>query len=242
MNGLHGLFSSKSLFKMKTTPFIRNIILASPLYLLVPIPFVLFADYLAISINYKEVLLGALGWWIALLVRMPVILLVRKKGLSTKLSNRITVGISGPAEEIVRIIILTIIGLNYSNAYSLGLGWASIEILYGLFQVIGLGILDQKTDAKAEEAKQMMKQMGMDKTLKPSVPYWGALERFSAGALHIGFSLLLLISPYMLILTIPLHSMVNFLVVKMNKVSIEKSQLLLFIIGGLVLLSGIVYS
>lgn len=71
----------------------------------------------------------------------------------------------------------------------------------------------------------------MEKTLAPSTPYWGALERVSAGAIHIGFSLLILVSPYVLIITIPLHSLINFFVVKMNKVSISKSQLGLFLIG-----------
>ncbi|MFT4603025.1 MAG: hypothetical protein ACI857_003212 [Arenicella sp.] len=84
-----------------------------------------------------------------------------------------------------------------------------------------------------------MKQMGMDKSLAPSTPFWGALERLTATAVHIGFSLLLVFSPYVLIVTIPLHSFINFLVVKMNKTSIGKSQISFCIIGGLILFVGI---
>lgn len=225
---------------MSLTPFIRNILWASPLYLLAIIPFVFIAHYLAIKIDYYLVLLGALGWWIALILRIPVILLIKNKKIDLKLSRKITIGLSGPTEEITRLILLSIIGLSSPNAYSVGLGWAMIEVIYGLVQIIGLGVLDKKSDAKAEEAKTVMKQMGMDKTLEPSTPFWGALERVSASALHIGFGLLLIISPYLLIATIPLHSFINFFVVKMNEKSIRNSQLGLLLIGFAILTTGLV--
>ena len=224
---------------MRLTPFIRNILWASPLYLLAIIPFIFIAHYVDIKIDYYQVLLGALGWWIALIVRIPVILLIKKKNINLKLSRKITIGLSGPSEEITRLLLLSIIGLNSPNAYSIGLGWAMIEIIYGLVQIIGLGLLDEKSDPKAEEAKTIMKQMGMDKILEPSTPFWGALERVSASALHIGFGLLLIISPYLIIATIPLHSFINFFVVKMNEKSMRNSQLGLLLIGFTVLIIGL---
>ncbi|NOQ74864.1 MAG: YhfC family intramembrane metalloprotease [Crocinitomix sp.] len=226
--------------KIKLTPYIRNILWAAPLYFLVPLPFFLLAHFIDIKIDYNAVLLGALGWWVALLLRLPVILFVKLKKFEQKKSNKLIVGFSGPTEEVTRLVLLLIIGLNAPNAYSVGLGWAMIEIVYGLIQIIGIGVLEQKTDAKAIEAKNLMKQMGMDKSLAPSTPFWGALERVTAGAVHIGFSLLLVFSPYALIVTIPLHSFINFLVVKMNKTSIRKSQLNFLIIGCVILILGII--
>lgn len=225
---------------MKLTPFIRNILWATPLYLLAPVPFIFIAYYLEINIDYTQVLLGALGWWIALIVRIPVILIIKRNNISLIQSRKLTIGLSGPSEETIRLLLLSIIGLISYNAYSVGLGWAMIEVVYGLIQIIGLGVLDQKSDPKAEEAKTVMKQMGMDKTLEPSTPFWGALERVSASALHIGFSLLLIFSPYLVIVTIPIHSFINFFVVKMNKVSISKSQLGLLIIGCAVFILSLV--
>jgi hypothetical protein len=225
--------------KMKLTPYIRNILWALPLYFLASVPFFLLAHFIEIEINFSYVLLGALGWWLALLLRIPVILFVKLKKIDMKKSNKLMVGFSGPTEEITRLVLLLIIGLNPGNAYSVGLGWAMIEIIYALVQIIGIGVLEQKTDAKAEEAKTLMKQMGMDKTLAPSTPFWGALERVSAGAVHIGLSLLLAFSPYVIIVTIPLHSFINFFVVKINRISIRKSQLGLLIIGCVILLLGI---
>lgn len=225
---------------MKLTPFIRNILWATPLYFMSLLPFIFLAPILKIDINYTHVLLGALGWWVALLLRLPIILILKKKNINLKTSNKITVGLSGPSEEVTRLILLSIIGVISTNAYSIGIGWAMIEIIYGLVQIIGLGVLDQKHDPKAEEAKTIMKQMGMDKTLEPSTPFWGALERVSASALHIGFSLLLIVSPYILIITIPLHSFINFYVVKMNKTSIRKSQIGLLLMGCLVFIISLI--
>ncbi len=224
----------------KLTPYLRNILWATPLYFLSPIPFFLLAYALDINIDSSSVLLGALGWWIALLLRAPVILFVKSKNFEAEKSNKLVVGFSGPTEEITRLVLLLLIGLNFSTAYSVGLGWAMIEVIYGLIQIIGLGVLDQKTDEKAVEAKQLMKQLGMDKTLAPSTPFWGALERLTAAALHIGFSLLLVFSSYTVIIAIPLHSFINFLVVKMNKTSIRRSQLTFLVIGSVILLAGII--
>lgn len=227
---------------MKLTPFLRNILWASPLYLLVPLPFYIIAHYLKIDIDYKLILLGALGWWLALIIRIPLIVFIKKRNIDLKTSSRLTIGMSGPAEETVRLIILIQVGFSISNAYSLGLGWAMIEIIYGLIQIIGLGVLERKTDAKALEAKAFMKQMGMDKTLESSIPYWGVLERVSATAIHIGFSLLLTFSPLFILISTPLHSLVNFYVVKMNKISISKSQLGLFTIGLILMVLAYIIS
>jgi len=226
--------------KIKLTPYIRNILLATPLYFLTPLPFICLAYILDINLDLASVLLGALGWWVALLLRIPVILFVKNKKFDQKKSNKLVIGFSGPTEEITRLVLLLIIGLNVPNAYSVGLGWATIEIIYGLIQIIGIGVLEQKTDTEAEEAKALMKQMGMEKSLAPSTPFWGALERATAGAVHIGFSLLLVFSPFTIILAIPLHSFINFFVVKMNRTSIQKSQLSFLAIGGIILLLGII--
>jgi len=225
--------------KIKLTPYIRNILLTTPLYFLTPLPFIGLAYILDINLDLTSVLLGALGWWVALLLRIPVILFVKKKKIDQKKSNKLVVGFSGPAEEITRLVLVLIIGLNVPNAYSVGLGWAMIEIIYGLIQFIGIGVLEQKTDTEAEEAKALMKQMGMEKSLAPSTPFWGALERVTAGAVHIGFSLLLVFNPFTIIFTIPLHSFINFFVIKMNNTSIQKSQLSFLVIGGIIMLLGI---
>ncbi|MCA9344512.1 YhfC family intramembrane metalloprotease [Candidatus Saccharibacteria bacterium] len=228
--------------KITITPYIRNIILALPLYILSIVPFIALAIVLDIEIDTGYVLLGALGWWLALLLRLPLILYSKTKKLDFNVSNKLIIGASGPTEEITRLVLLATIGITTGNAYSVGIGWASIEVIYGLVQIIGMGILQQKNDKEAKEAKSLMKQMGMEKSLEPSTPFWGALERVSAGAIHIGLSLMLVLSPLIVLITIPLHSFVNFSVVRMNKQSIIKSQLSILLLGIIILLTGILIS
>ena len=104
---------------MKLTPFIRNILWATPLYFMSPIPFIFLAPVLGIDIDFSLVLLGALGWWVALLLRVPILLIIKKKNIDLKTSSKITIGLSGPSEEVTRLVLLSIIGLISTNAYAM---------------------------------------------------------------------------------------------------------------------------
>lgn len=228
--------------KIRFTPYIKNALSAIPLYFAALAPFIVLSYALEIELDTDYILLGALGWWLALLLRAPLILYAKNSKLPMEKSNRLIVGASGPAEETTRLILLVVIGLTSGNAYSVGIGWAAIEIIYGLTQVFGIGVLEQRTDKEAQEAKKLMKQAGMDKSLEPSTPFWGALERVSASALHIGFSLMLVFSPFMVTFTIPFHSAVNFGVLRANAVSVAKSQLTLLVVGLGILAVGLLLS
>jgi hypothetical protein len=215
---------------------LRNTLLSVPLLLLTLVPFVKLADHLNITLNWKFAVLGAFGWWIALLLRMPIMLIARK--LPRKRATSIVIVVSGPAEESVRLIVLLIIGLTTRNAYSVGLGWAAIEIVYSVIQGIGLSTLQQRTDTKAKEAKAVLASMGMDKSLTPSAPFWGIAERFSANAIHLSMSLLLVVNPYLVLVTAPAHSLINMLLTKLIKRSMALAEIsLLFISVCLFLLS-----
>ncbi len=76
------------------TTYIRNVIIASPLYFLSIVPFVVLANYINIEINIGYALLGALGWWVALLLRVPIILYAKYKKLDNKRSSTLIIGAS----------------------------------------------------------------------------------------------------------------------------------------------------
>lgn len=210
---------------MKLTPYFRSLLLATPLTILTLVPFIALAGVLDIEISLRYAAFGALGWWVALLLRAPVALLASRLGQQK--GQSVIVMASGPAEEIVRCALLLTIGLTVENGYAVGLGWAAIEVVYALVQGAAMGALEQKTDQKAEEAKAMLRTMGMDKAMTPTAPYWGALERVSANALHISFSLLLVVSPYLVLLTAPLHSCLNILITRLLKRSMARAELVM---------------
>lgn len=218
---------------MKLTPYLRNIILATPLLFLTLILFWIVSATLDLSLHWRVASLGALGWWIALLLRLPVIIIAKQ--IQSRHAQLITILASGPTEEITRLIFLLLIGLNIENAISLALGWAGIEIIYSLIQSAALANLEQKTDEKAEEAKAFLKIQGMDKSMQPSAPFWGIVERISANTLHLSFSLLLVANPLFIAITAPVHSGLNLLVTKLLKRSLVEAELLLLLISALVL-------
>jgi hypothetical protein len=136
-------------------------------------------------------------------------------------------------------MILLILGITVNNAYSLAIGWAAIEIIYSLVQVFAMGILKDRTDPKAIEAKELLKLQGMDKSLEPNAPFWSVFERLSANGLHLSFSLLLVVSPWLVLVTAPLHSGLNFLVTHLTKKSLAISEITLGMLSGLLVLTSL---
>lgn len=212
---------------MKLTPFIKNLLISMPFYFLTIVPLFVIANFMHLTINPGYIALGAAGWWIALLLRLPVVALLKLFKTNDPLSPKIIIGSSGPTEEIVRLCILIILGFTSGNALSIAIGWAGIEIIYALIQNMAMAALDQKTDEKALKAKKLLAQQGMDQSMQSSAPFWGILERLSANGLHLSFTLLLVVSPWLILITIPLHSACNYIVTVLLKSSLAKAEIAL---------------
>lgn len=221
----------------KSNTYLKNTIIALPFCLLTIVPFLLLAHQLDVSIKPGYIALGALGWWAALMLRMPVILLLTKS--KSKFTREITVGISGPAEELVRLILLLILGLTTQNALSVGIGWALIEIIYSAIQGVAIGVLKSKNDAKSKQALKLIAQKDMNKALVPTAPFWGIIERFSANALHMSFALLLVVSPWLVFITMPIHSACNYLIMKVMKSSLARAEATFFTASLVVMLFSV---
>ena len=86
------------------TPQLRNLLLSIPLLFATLLPYIWLAQQLELQLGLKVILLGALGWWLALLLRLPVILAVKKK-LPDQARLPLVLA-SGPAEEMVRLGLL----------------------------------------------------------------------------------------------------------------------------------------
>jgi hypothetical protein len=205
-----------------------------PLYLAVPVGYALLFTSLGHPIHWGAFGIGALGWLIALILRSPVAI------IAGKLANRssaqlIIVSSSGPLEEIVRLVVLALTSFTLSHVLSVGQGWAAIEVVYAIINGIMMIVLANGTDEKSAEARKMMEQQGMRTDLSPLV---GVIERVTASAFHIGATLLIAFEPWLVLLLIPAHSLLNLGASRLMKSSIVWAEVLVGIFGIAALAAG----
>src|SRR4029077_20542923 len=140
---------------------LRNFLLATPLILLIPVAFGVAFQLAGSQFNWRDVGMGGAGWLIALLLRGPVALALKQFANHSPTRVQTIIGwSSGPCEEIVRLAVILPIGQTFATAFSLGLGWTTIEILYSLISGIMTISLLQRTDQKAHLARAALKSKG----------------------------------------------------------------------------------
>ena len=160
--------------------------------------------------------LGAAGWMIALALRQPIALIASR--VTTKERTMTVVGwASGPAEEVVRLLLVLFVLRTGSAAAWAGAGWMAVEVAMVTVNGLMMASLLTKDDPKSIEAKDFLSEQGM---MQNYGPWWGVVERFSAAGLHIGFTLLIFAQPWLAVVTIVVHSCTNMLVVRYAKRSI----------------------
>ncbi|WP_379128297.1 hypothetical protein [Paenibacillus sp. sgz500958] len=204
-----------------------------PLYILVPLLYWAFFKMMGYDMNWKGFGLGALGWFIALFLRGPLSLLVQK--WPQERAKKVIVSSSGVLEESVRLGLLTLTAVSFPWAVSLGQGWAAIEVLFVIINIIVIVSMIKRTDEKAVQAKELLLAQG---NLQAS-PLWGILERIWASAFHIGAALVIAHHFWLVLIMIPLHSGLNLAAVRMAKTSVFRGSLLVAAVGLITLVSGI---
>ncbi len=219
--------------------YTRNLFVAAPLTLAVPLLFWLLGVQLGLPFAWQPFTLGIIGWLAALVLRMPFILLFPKIGVEENRRTVLTILLSGPSEEGVRVLMVLFLLGAPENAFALGLGWATVEVFYSLIQSFALRSLSQRTDDKALRARALMQAQGMERSMEPGAPLWGVLERVSATAGHIGFTLLLAFSPWLVLLTAPIHSTANFAIVRLVRRSFFVAELTAATLFLAIFLTGI---
>ncbi|WP_210479119.1 hypothetical protein [Naasia sp. SYSU D00948] len=181
-------------------------------------------------------LVGAAGWMVALVLRQPVALIAARR-LPREQAATAVGWFSGPAEELVRLVVVLLLVRSLGDALWAGFGWAAIEVVVLAANSLVIAGIVGRDDPKSREARELLEAQGM---LVPSNPFWGFAERLSAIALHLGFTLLLFAAPWLVLLTIPLHSAVNMLAVRGAKRSVPLTEAGLAAVGAAVLVAGLV--
>lgn len=196
-----------------------------PLALLVPAGFALLGPALGFRLSPGLMLAGAAGWAVALALRLPAFGLLR-----LVFAERAQAGVpwlSGPAEELTRLAAVLLLVGSADDAYSLGLGWATIEVVYGLVQMVTVAKLATRSDEAAMRARALIEEQGMGAILERRSALWDPLERASATALHIALTVLLFLAGWLVLMTAPLHSAVNVLAVRTMRRSLALTEAVL---------------
>jgi YhfC intramembrane metalloprotease len=218
---------------------LKQMIVATPIYMLVPIGFIYFAYTLNIPVNYSLMLWGAGGWLVAYLLRVPVAILVQKLNLESNTSQNIIISFSGILEEIVRFTIVFWIGKSFAVAYFIGIGWSAIEVIYAIVTGYFLESIMSRSDPEALEIQSKLREMGMIHDLGVFI---GISERLFASMFHIGMTLSIAKWPWFLPLGIVLHSSINLIVTKFQKSSILISHGVVVLTGTVIFFIGLKYS
>ena len=179
---------------------------------------------------------GALGWVLALALRLPVVLGLRRLGAGPDVMCRWTPALAGPTEELVRLGVVLVASQDFATAYAIGAGWAAIEAVYGIQVGFVRLALMRRDDPKALEARQELAKMGLDREIAPA---WGMVERLFAGAAHIGFTLLVAQWPLLVIALIPIHAAVNMGVMALLPRGIARTEALVALSGSALFLGSL---
>ena len=214
---------------------------ASILLVLVPLGFGAAAWAFGVEPQWAALGLGAAGWIVALLGRAPLALALRSRRGDAHRVQRITAGASGVLEEPVRLGALLILGFDLRNALYLGVGWAFIEAVYAVVNVFARSALAGRTDEEAEQAKQVLEDLGMGEALDAASPWWGVLERLSATGLHLAFGLFYVAEPWLVVVGVPVHSAANLGLTESLRRhrSLAALELTLFAIAAVLLIAGL---
>lgn len=204
--------------------------------LVLPVPVVLALAALALvgPPPVLPLLLGAAGWMLALVVRQPVALIATRT-TTTERAATIVGWFSGPAEELVRLGLVLLALRSFEDAVWAGFGWATIEVLLIVVNGIAVAGLMTKDDPKSREARELLEAQGM---LGARHPVWGVLERVSATALHVAFTLLLFADPWFVLLTLPAHSAINMVMSRFAKDRLAATEAVFAAVSAVALVVG----
>lgn len=179
--------------------------------------------------------LGAAGWMIALVLRQPVALIASR--MTSPERTRTIVGwASGPAEELMRVGMVILFVRTASDAIWAGVGWAGIEVVIVAVNGFVIANLLTRDDPKALKVQALLRERD---TMTACAPGWAVVERCSAMALHVGFTLLLFAWPWLVLVTMIAHSLTNMIAVHYAKSSVVVTELALVVVSFGILLCGL---
>jgi hypothetical protein len=188
---------------------------ALPVIALVPVAIAVVLATTLAPVHAGAAALGAAGWLAAMALRAPAGVFVSR--MPKQDATRFMALISGPAEELLRVLLVMFAVHGFGSVLWAGFGWATIEVIYTLVTALVVRRLLLDTSAKAAQARRLLVSIGWLQYVQSLVPVLGAIERAGVSLLHIGFTLLLGWNPLLVLVTMPAHSSTNLVAVRLMK-------------------------
>jgi hypothetical protein len=214
---------------------VRDFILAIPAMLAVLAAYLYSFKLFAVTPQWGAVGIGALGWVVALNLRMPFVPLIKKLGQEK--GGLAMAGLSGPCEELVRLGAVLLFGRSFPFALSLGIGWGAMEIPFAIITSGTRLMLLARDDEKARQAKEIMAAQGLMDV--PAGWLVGAWERLFATGIHVGFTLLVASNPFLTVVLLPVHSLVNLTIPLLQKKSVWLVEGIVTVVGSIAMVLGL---
>ncbi|HEY8371809.1 MAG TPA: hypothetical protein VIL00_03605 [Pseudonocardiaceae bacterium] len=180
-------------------------------------------------------LLGALGWLVALALRVPVAAgAIRLRDQRNELT--VLGAVSGPADEVARLGLVLVGVAGPSGALWAGFGWALAEQVFTMISAVSQAAQLGRPGVKGRRASELLFLYG---GLAGARPWHRVIERVAAFAFHLGATLLLATQPWWVLLTAPVHAGWNLARVRWSRRHLVRVELVAVVTGGAVLLAGL---
>ncbi|WP_329792177.1 hypothetical protein V1227_09730 [Lentzea sp. DG1S-22] len=164
---------------------------------------VLLAVVLAVVLGAGQagvVLLGVLGWMIALAARLPVLGSAGRLHAVRRRDTIIAV-VSGATDEVVRLAVVLVAVTGVESALWAGFGWASAQLVF----IAATELTRFSWPIGRQAAEQLKAQGGFVSTH----PAHSGVRGVAAMSFHLGATLLLSAGPWWVVVTAIAHVVVN---------------------------------
>lgn len=178
-------------------------------------------------------LLGALGWFVALAARLPAL------GSASRLHDArrrdtITAAASGVTDEVVRLALVLVAVGSVESALWAGLGWALAQLVF--IAATELTTFSRPLGPQATE--QLRAQGGFAGTH----PVHSGIRGLTTMAFHLGATLLLTSGHWWVLVTAPAHAAVNLGFARQAGKRLVPVELFGATVGAVLLLAGLLGS
>jgi hypothetical protein len=178
---------------------------------------------------------GAAGWTIALWLRAPVVVFAGRFTPRPATIGWVVGASSGPIEELVRLAAIVWLVSGMATTVWFAFGWLATETLYVAVSGAVTLVLLGRDDDDAHQVRELLQAQG---TLEAH-PGYGVLERLSGAALHLGFTLLVAASPWLVPVTAAVHTGANLAAKALVRQSVRTAEAAVVLLATVTLISGL---